>query len=309
MTWSCRGVIAGCLLLVSSHASAQSFPRMVYEDLKGGVSDILALYTSPFRGDAKDYLTAGLAIGSVALVSLADDPIGKWIYENPDATALDLLKPFREDSDTRFVDLGGGRHLATLYGVGYAIGLVTTSETIRDGAVGCAAAEKSNGLFRNYLYKAVHRERPLFREIIGTDTIFRRGDPESWGVPGGDSWYDNSFFGGHGANIMSCVSFMNHRFEMGLVEPVLWTIATGVNIGRLADQRHWPSDVLAGAIFGFAIGKYVAERQLARAERRASERENGEPPGAAAEDKPSILEGLYIDQRNGATLLGWRRSF
>jgi membrane-associated phospholipid phosphatase len=273
------------------------------------VSDVLAVFASPFQGSGKDYLTAALLLGGAGLISLADDPIGKWIYENPDATALDVLKPFREDSDTRLVDLGGGRHLAVLYGVGYLVGLVSGSETIRDGAVGCAAAEKTNGLIRNYVYKGVSRERPLFRVIEGNDTTVRRGDPHHFAFPGTDSWYDNSFFGGHGANIMSCVSFFNHRFEMGLVEPVLWTVAAGVNIGRLADQRHWPSDVAFGAVFGFAIGKYVAERQLARAERRAAQRNGGGEGNGEAEAKPSLLEGLYVNQRDGATVLGWRRSF
>jgi hypothetical protein len=38
---------------------------------------------------------------------------------------------------------------------------------------------------------------------------------------------------------MPCVSYWNERFHMGAAEPVLYTVALGVGVGRMADQRHW----------------------------------------------------------------------
>ncbi len=139
--------------------------------------------------------------------------------------------------------------------------------------------------------------------IENGDTLLRRrGDPHSFAVPGEDTWYDNSFFGGHGANIMGCASFINHRFDLGFAEPVIWGVAVAVNVGRMADQRHWTSDTAVGSAIGFAIGKYVAERQRARAERREARGER--------EDDGGLLSGVFVEPgARGGTVVGWRKRF
>jgi hypothetical protein len=95
---------------------------------------------------------------------------------------------------------------------------------------------------------------------------------------------------------------------MGIAEPLIWTVAIGVNLGRAADQRHWASDVLIGGAVGYAIGKYVAERSLdRRADRLRSA--NGEDAEAESSLKDAVLSGLWLSQQDGRTLVGWKRSF
>lgn len=304
--------------LLPCGAEGQSLPNVVYTDFRNGVTDILAVWVSPFRGEGKDYLTAGMVLGGAGLVALLDDGIGEWIHEHQHTALLEGLDPFREGHALRLVDLGGGKHLTTFTVAMYAAGVLVNDQRVRDGAMGCAAADKAGGIPRGYLYKAVARERPLFRDIrnAGMDTVFRRGDPYDIDVPGSDSWFDNSFFGGHGANVMSCASFFNHRFDLGLAEPVIWAVAIGVNVGRMADQRHWASDTVVGAVAGYAVGKYVAERSLERARKRAAADRTppgGKPPGGGegsdAGGKASWLGGLYVDQTVSATVVGWRQRF
>ncbi|MGH7507370.1 MAG: phosphatase PAP2 family protein [Longimicrobiales bacterium] len=290
-------------------AASQSLPETVFNDFRYGVSDILAVWTSPFRGSARDYATAGVAIGAVGLTALVDDDIGRWIRDHPEAGVLEVLKPFRErDSKPKLVDLGAGNSLVQVGGGLYLIGLIAGSQNLRDAGIGCIAAEKSNGIPRHYIYKGVHRERPLYEVATPTDTTERLGDAYDIEFPGDDEdWFDNSFFGGHGANIMACTSFLNHRFDLGYAEPLLWTVAIGVNLGRMADQRHWATDTLIGATVGFAIGKYVAERSLDRAAERNADANGEEGPDEAG---PSLLEGVFIDRdAAGRTLIGWKRSF
>jgi membrane-associated phospholipid phosphatase len=310
-----RSLVAGGLLLFCANGvEAQGLPATVFNDFKYGIGDILAVWSSPFRGDGRDYLTAAMLAGGVGVVVLFDDNLGAWIRAHPKAGVLDVLKPFRENGKLKLVDLGAGQSLVNTGAVLYAVGLLSGNANLRDAGIGCVAAEKSNGILRNYLYRGVSRERPLYR-VPRTDdmtpAVYRLGDPYRIEFPGRSTWYDNSFFGGHGANIMACVSFMNHRFDLGLVEPVLWTLAAGVNLGRSADQRHWPSDVAIGAIVGFAMGKYVAERSLARARKRDTGKAEG-PDGALNREgdaAASWLDGVYVDARGGALLLGWRTTF
>jgi hypothetical protein len=44
-----------------------------------------------------------------------------------------------------------------------------------------------------------------------------------------------------------------------------------VGLGRMADGWHWASDTMAGGAMGFAIGKAMSDRQLAREAERASQ--------------------------------------
>jgi len=313
-------IVSGALVLAAaapSRAGAQSVFETIYTDLSHGVGDVFAVWTSPFRGDGRDYRTAAMVLGGVGVLALYDDEIGAWIRGNPEVAPMVALEPFREEHRLRLIDLGAGKSLLQLSGGLYLLGLVTGNASIRDAAVGCTASEKSNGLLRHYLYKAVSRERPLVLERNGEETIERPGDPYDIRMPGDDEdWYDNSFFGGHGANIMACASFFNHRFDLGLAEPVIWAVATGVNLGRMADQRHWSSDAAIGIIVGFAMGKYVAERSQARADARAVDA-NGEADGrrgAGEAREPSaldaLLRGLFVTRaRDGGAVVGWRGRF
>jgi membrane-associated phospholipid phosphatase len=215
-----------------------------------------------------------------------------------------LLEPFREDRTGRLINLGAGKSLDQLGGGLWLLGLIVGSPDLRDAGMGCVAAEKANGIPRHYLYKSVSRQRPILED----GSV---GDPWDIEVPGDDEdWFDNSFFGGHGANIMACASFFNHRFDLGYAEYAIYALATGIGIGRVADQRHWASDALVGGIFGFAIGKYVAERSQKRADRREQENATGSPAAERESGGPADwLEGLYLGRNDGVTFVGMRRTF
>jgi membrane-associated phospholipid phosphatase len=40
----------------------------------------------------------------------------------------------------------------------------------------------------------------------------------------------------------------------------LYTFATGTAWSRLNDNRHWPSDVVGGAVLGFTVSKMMSNR-------------------------------------------------
>jgi membrane-associated phospholipid phosphatase len=40
----------------------------------------------------------------------------------------------------------------------------------------------------------------------------------------------------------------------------LYTFASGTAWSRLNDNRHWPSDVVAGAMLGFTVSKMMSNR-------------------------------------------------
>jgi membrane-associated phospholipid phosphatase len=283
---------------------AQSIPKAFVSDLKHGVLDMFAVWTSPFRGDARDYLSAGIIAGGFGLAVLADEPIQEWLRTHQHVGILEPVAPFRDGHPSKLRNAGSAPWVAKGGLAIWTVGLISGQSGIRDAGMGCLASTEANSIPRGQIvYRLVSRERPTVEEVVGTDTILRPGDPHKVRFPGTDSWFDNSFFGGHGANILSCVSFLNHRFHLGLVEPALWLVGAAVTVGRMADERHWFSDAAAGAVFGIAIGKYVAQRSLQRRDKRDAARAGTDTSSSAQSGK--WTDNLYLSKRGNSVVFGF----
>ncbi len=297
-------VIAAAGLSAATPARAQSVFEIVFEDAKNVVLDVGAVWTSPFRGGWSDYRTAGLVLGGAGLLLLADEPVADWARDNPNNLLFEALEPFGEEGDPEIEKVAQAPLLDQIPFAFYGIGLIVGSRSLRDGALGCLAAHQAQGMPRHYFYKVVGRERPWVvdgeRKKAADESGGRPGDPMQWNVPGESTWYDNSFPGGHTLNIVSCISYLNHRFDLGVAEPVLWTLAFGIAAARIPDQRHWLSDTALGSAIGFAIGRYLAERSLDRLHD-----DEGEQHGST---RGGLGEPIVAPVRGGA-LVGWRIKF
>jgi len=282
----------------SLSADAQSVGRMVVDDVTNAARDFGAIWISPFRGGPKDYLIAGAVLAGSAALSPLDDDVDRWAVRNRDRGVLDAIRPLRRGGDFYSINK------ATPYVGGlYLVGLATKHRGIRDGIFGCAAAYGANTTIRHQVvYRLIGRNRP--------DTI--RNRPEGYVPPGatqGDQYEfnfpangygDHSFPGGHVATMATCASFLSHRFELGLVEPVLAVLVTGMGVGRLADQGHWLSDQVVGVVFGYAVGREVARRQ-----KRRLERERSAAPAMETANAP----GPYLGTDANGTRIGWQLTF
>ena len=285
-------------LFLHESAAAQSVGRMVVDDVSNAARDFGAIWLSPFRGDAKDYLIAGGVLAGSAALSPLDDDVDRWAVRNRDRGVLDAIRPFRRGGDLYSLNK------ATPYvGGAYIVALVTKHRGVRDGIFGCAAAYGANTTIRHQvIYRVLGRNRP--------DTI--RNRPEGYVPPGatqGDQYEfsipssgygEHSFPGGHVATMATCASFLSHRFEMGIVEPALVGLVAAMGVGRLADQGHWLSDQIVGTAFGYAIGREVALRQ-----KRRLAREKGEAPRT----EPERASGVFMGAGENGTRLGWQSTF
>ena len=300
-----RAAIFGAMWLPAAALPAQTIPKDFVFDIKYGALDVLSVWASPFRGSLHGYAIGALSLGLAGASSIFDDNVAAWIREHPNAGVLEVLNPVREASGLSLVNIGaGGWHEKGALAV-YGVGLFTRSRTIRDLGMGCLAASQAHLLVRTVVYAAVSRERPLFRETVGGTEIERPGRPYALSSPGQATWWDNSFFAGHATTVISCVSFITHRFHLGYAEPALWAFGAALSVGRMADQRHYTSDVLIGGLIGFAVGKVVGERSRDRAELRDGK--GAQVPGERDKVKSrSWKDGVYMTQSGSSTLLGWR---
>jgi hypothetical protein len=305
-------LLAGLLLVAaaSSAAAQKSVPGMIGKDIEHMARDIWAVWTAPFDADPRDLLAGLFIVGAGVAISPVDDDVDRWAVRNADGSFFDALEPFRKDG----VLYGGGR-LAPVAGALYVTGIIIKNQKLRDGITGCGATWLSNNVLRRQvLYRLVGRERPDPTRGEAPPPGAEPGEQYRFDIPNNnidpttnDDWGWNSFPGGHIANIMGCASFFNNRFHFGFVEPVLYAVVGAIWMARTADRAHWTSDQLVGTVFGYAVGREVAQRQLKREAARAATTTAGGAGGAAALSGPA--EGLYLVKSGETVRLGWQLRF
>jgi membrane-associated phospholipid phosphatase len=203
--------------------------------------------------NARDIVPTAAAAGIVALAGTQDSVVWQWMNHHPNTLVMRALRPIREEWRVPLYELGSGQYILPIAGILYTTGRLTKNADLRDAGLGCAAGHLSSAGLRDVIYALVTRARPRITP-----------EPYHISLPGTKNWDLHSFLSGHIANSMSCASFLGHRFSLGAAEPLPYLYSSAIGLGRMADGRHWFSDTMAGALMGFAIGRTVANRQLAR---------------------------------------------
>ena len=99
------------------------------------------------------------------------------------------------------------------------------------------------------LKEILHRPRPF---------QYDQGDVQLFDGPLGQSNY-NSMPSGHTITAFSIATVFATEYKNILWVPILsYTIATGVALSRIYDNKHWASDVVMGSALGWAIGKLIS---------------------------------------------------
>jgi hypothetical protein len=299
-----RSVLLGGALVVASTwpAMAQkSVPGMIGKDIEHAARDVWAIWTAPFDAHPRDLLAGLFMLGAGVAISPIDDDVDRWAVRNANSSFFDALEPFR----TGGVLYGGGR-LAPVAGALYVTGIITKNQKLRDGITGCGATWLSNNVLRRrVLYRLVGRERPDPTRGESPPPAAEPGDQYEFDVPNDGDWGWNSFPGGHIANIMGCASFFNNRYRLGFVEPVLYAFVGAIWMARTADRAHWTSDQLVGTVFGYAVGREIAQRQL----RRQAAREAAAVANVGSATLTAPTEGLYLVRTGDAVWVGWQLRF
>lgn len=282
------GTIAA--LTMASGADAQVTSRTTGHELRDALADVWHIWVSPLRAEPRDWIAAiGVAAGTAALFPV-DDQIDSWIVRHPNSALHDFAKPW-DESNPELGDLSTGQRLLPISVVLIASGMVSDNRKLREAGWGCLSAWQASSTIRQATYAAISRERPSMDN----------GDQYAIEVPGGE-WDFHSFFGGHAANAVACATFWNTRFEMGVLEPILYASAAGITLSRMTDRRHWASDTWVGVAAGYAMGRSIAARYARRQARREREKQN-------EQIRMSVLEGLRVAPIPGGLAIRWSGQF
>lgn len=232
--------------------------RSVGDDLTNMWRDARFIVTAPADASRGDLLTTAALAGIAGALLLVDEPIHDWLHSDP--FVAKVIRPFNEDGPVAIMGRSWFFLLplsAGLYGAGHAF----DSDDLRDAGLGCATANVTTTVTRSLSALLIGRQRPLVHEGPFQFELFAFG-----------GWNQRSFPGGHASNIMSCASYFNHRFDLGIAGPAVWALAGGVGVARILDEAHWTSDTFVGMAYGYAVGRNIADRFLDREAARDAER-------------------------------------
>jgi membrane-associated phospholipid phosphatase len=128
----------------------------------------------------------------------------------------------------------------------------------------------------SYIYGA-WRDNPKAREVgvLGTESlldslivvgvmkeVFRRNRPDQKNP--GDFWGGGtSFPSGHAIQMWTIASLLDHEYKnKRIVGITAYSLAGIVSVARIAAQKHFASDVVAGGAMGWFIGRYVYDTHM-----------------------------------------------
>jgi membrane-associated phospholipid phosphatase len=256
----CRGVlllIAAVAVGTPAASSAQVTERRTFRrDIDHMLDDLVFIWTSPFHIQNDDLAGLAVVAGAFTTTLLSDRAVLDWVRAHPKSLPVSVLTPLRESSPLSRIGLS--EYLIPFSSAIYLVGVVRDDDVLRDTGIGCVTSNVATTLSRYALANLVGRMRP--RSNRGPYVI----EPFAFG-----NWDMRSFPGGHAANIMSCASYWNHRFDLGYAEGFLYALAVLTGLGRVVDEAHWTSDTVFGLAWGYAVGKAIAARVDHRADQGA----------------------------------------
>ena len=207
-------------------SSATGFARDILADQK-------AIWTSPFhmtRKDARWWVTFG-AITGIALAT--DSRTARQLPNTPDQ------RRFSRDLS----QVGAAYALIPILGGFYAAGVLAKSSNLRGTGVQGGEAVADALIVSEVLKLAAGRQRPLVGD--GGGHFFHGGD---------------SFPSGHAIESFALASVIAHRWRhKKAVVIAAYGLASLVSASRFSGQKHFASDIVAGGVMGWFIGRHVSE--------------------------------------------------
>ena len=198
------------------------------------ILDTKEVFTAPARWDTRDWLVLGGIAAGIGTVAAFDEDIEHGIRgarNNTVTNILDNVQPL------------GNEYAIGIVGTFYIYGEFFKDPRAKTTALDSISASAiASGIVTNSFKYVIGRGRPTdgrgaynFRPFSGQD----------------------SFSSGHTTEAFALASVITEHYNAPWVQVTSYGLASAVGYARLNNNRHWPSDVLAGATIGTFVGKTV----------------------------------------------------
>jgi len=198
------------------------------------ILDTKEVFTAPARWDSRDWLILGGIAAGIGTVAAFDEDIERGIRDvrnNTVTNIFDNVQPL------------GNEYAIGIVGTFYLYGEIFKDPRAKTTALDAISASAiASGMVTNSFKYVIGRGRPTdghgaynFRPFSGLD----------------------SFSSGHTTEAFALASVISEHYNAPWVQITSYGLASAVGYARLNNNRHWPSDVLAGATIGTFVGKTV----------------------------------------------------
>lgn len=191
---------------------------------------------SPFKPSKRRLIGWGTAIVGTSIFLTLDNDIKKFAQENRTENSAwvseNLLEPW-----------GSGMYSIPLMAGTYGCGLIWKNDRAKRVSMLSAKSFVVASLFARLPKYAFRRIRPN-----------RADDAHNWF----QKFSDNAFVSGHTTAVFAFASMYAIEYKETVWVPILaYTVATLSGISRIHDNKHWASDVFAGAMLGYGVSSLI----------------------------------------------------
>jgi membrane-associated phospholipid phosphatase len=224
-----------------------TFP--VYFILLG--SDLKQEITAPFHMDKKDWRRFGEFAVVLVGVGFADEPIQRYALNlrNRNTSVQNVSK--------YVTGFGGLYEVYTLSALG-AYGFIFKSEKIKTTTLLASQAYITGGAMEALLKFLSGRQRPTHFDPNSLEAEPKFHGPFYKGSSADGKRINSSFPSGHTTVAFAAATVFAMEYkDRPLVPIIAYSAATLIGLSRITENKHWATDVLAGAGLGYLTGRQV----------------------------------------------------
>jgi hypothetical protein len=201
--------------------------------------DFVRVVAAPVHWDGRDFLTLAAVSAAGLLIFASDQEIRDWAQRN--------RSDFSDDASNFVSYLGDGGVLLGLTAAIYAAGEICAKDPLRQTALLGLESLATASLLVWTLKAVSGRARP------GAGESSRSFHPFAF-----KSHYF-SLPSGHAAAAFAVATSIAAQTKSAALDGLLYFLAALPGLSRIAEDKHWASDVLVGSALGYFVAKKIAD--------------------------------------------------
>jgi len=203
-------------------------------------TDSKAIATSPFRWNSKDWTKLGVFVVAESGLTLADPAVRDFFQSNQNKTASYISNHLLEGF--------GAEHSFLLISGIFTYGILAKNDKCKSTALLALESFALASLITRIPKTLIGRERP---------NNWKGDGPYTFNGPLGGV----SFPSGHTTASFAVASVIATQFRDSKWIPITaYSVAGLAGLSRIYENKHWLTDVVAGATIGTLVGNLVSHR-------------------------------------------------
>jgi len=217
-------------------------------------SDLKQEFTAPFHFGKKEWLEFGGFVLVDGLLMLADEPVQRW--------AIGLRERNTAVGDIgKYVTQFGGTYEGYLLATFGAYGFIFKNEKMKTTTLLATQSYITAGAMESVLKFLTGRQRPtVYTGPNGEAEPVFKGPFAPTGRDINGKKINSSFPSGHTTVAFAAATVFAMEYKTRKWVPILsYSAATLIGLSRITENRHWLTDVVAGAALGYFTGRHVVD--------------------------------------------------